>query len=284
MNQDANRAVRCRPRLAPSLADFQDLIRAMYFEKDVARGIDGTFMWLMEEIGELAAALRGGTHEERLGEFADVLAWLATIANVAGVDLAEAVAQIWLGLSRLRTSSSASAPTRRSHERRRIARAARRSTVAGRGGCSQCRLATCSTALAAPAGGDLASQSKEIPAAAGGDIGIEGLSRVCRGVQGRLLDAVRSHSRRRRSADHGARRVDGARWRRRAESRARAGRRRANDRRGRDEVGLALCQSRATAGRRGGRVSRTEWQRRQPPIQHHRRSTNFRAFCHPTEV
>ena len=76
-----------------SLADFQRLIRQMYFEKDVARGIDGTFMWLMEEISELAAALRAGTHEERLGEFADVLAWLATIANVAGVDLSEAIAQ-----------------------------------------------------------------------------------------------------------------------------------------------------------------------------------------------
>ena len=74
------------------LADFQHLIRKMYFEKDQARGIDGTFMWLMEEVGELAAALRSGTHEDRLGEFADVLAWLATIANVAGVDLSQAVA------------------------------------------------------------------------------------------------------------------------------------------------------------------------------------------------
>ncbi len=78
---------------AMSLADFQALIREMYFEKDVARGVDGTFMWLMEEIGELWAALRNGTHEERLGEFADVLAWLATIANVADVDLTEAVAR-----------------------------------------------------------------------------------------------------------------------------------------------------------------------------------------------
>jgi NTP pyrophosphatase (non-canonical NTP hydrolase) len=76
-----------------TLADFQRLIRDMYFEKDVARGVDGTFMWLMEEVGELAAALRSGTHEDRLGEFADVLAWLATIANVAGVDLSEAVAR-----------------------------------------------------------------------------------------------------------------------------------------------------------------------------------------------
>ncbi|MCA9189654.1 MAG: MazG nucleotide pyrophosphohydrolase domain-containing protein [Pirellulaceae bacterium] len=74
-----------------SLRQFQQLIRDMYFEKDLARGIDGTFMWLMEEIGELAAALRDGTLEERQGEFADCLAWLATIANVAGVDLTEAL-------------------------------------------------------------------------------------------------------------------------------------------------------------------------------------------------
>lgn len=78
---------------AITISDFQKLIREMYLEKDVARGIDGTFMWLMEEVGELAGALRNGTHEERLGEFADVLAWLATIANVAKVDLAEAVAK-----------------------------------------------------------------------------------------------------------------------------------------------------------------------------------------------
>jgi NTP pyrophosphatase (non-canonical NTP hydrolase) len=74
-----------------SLNDFQRLIREMYFEKDLARGVDGTFMWLMEEVGELAAALREGTPEEQAAEFADVLAWLTTIANVAGIDLAEAL-------------------------------------------------------------------------------------------------------------------------------------------------------------------------------------------------
>ncbi len=73
------------------LADFQHLIRQMYFDKDQARGVDGTFMWLAEEIGELAAALRNGSHDDRCEEFADVLAWLTTIANVVGVDLAEAV-------------------------------------------------------------------------------------------------------------------------------------------------------------------------------------------------
>jgi NTP pyrophosphatase (non-canonical NTP hydrolase) len=76
-----------------SLTDLQALIHKMYFEKDQARGIEATFVWLIEEVGELATALRAGTHQERLEEFADVLAWLATIANVAGVDLSEAVAQ-----------------------------------------------------------------------------------------------------------------------------------------------------------------------------------------------
>jgi NTP pyrophosphatase (non-canonical NTP hydrolase) len=74
-----------------SLRDFQHLIREMYHEKDVARGVDGTFMWLMEEVGELAAALREGTPDELAAEFADVLAWLTTIANVAEVDLTAAV-------------------------------------------------------------------------------------------------------------------------------------------------------------------------------------------------
>lgn len=74
-----------------SLTDFQAKIRDMYFEKDVQRGIDGTFMWLMEEVGELASALREGSHQDKCEEFADVIAWLATIANVAGVDLGQAI-------------------------------------------------------------------------------------------------------------------------------------------------------------------------------------------------
>ena len=73
-----------RPEI--TLTEFQQLIRQMYLEKDIARGIDGTFMWLMEEVGELASALRNGSHEERTLEFADVLAWLATIARNRAVD------------------------------------------------------------------------------------------------------------------------------------------------------------------------------------------------------
>jgi NTP pyrophosphatase (non-canonical NTP hydrolase) len=87
------RSVPSPVRANVSLADFQQLIRNMYLEKDVARGVEGTFIWLIEEVGELATALRNGTHEQRLEEFADVLAWLTTIANVVGVDLSEAVAR-----------------------------------------------------------------------------------------------------------------------------------------------------------------------------------------------
>jgi NTP pyrophosphatase (non-canonical NTP hydrolase) len=81
-----------KPTCTMTLAELQSLIETMYSRKDQARGVDGTFMWLMEEIGELAAALRDNSPKEELAaEFADVLAWLATIANVAGVDLEEAV-------------------------------------------------------------------------------------------------------------------------------------------------------------------------------------------------
>ncbi|MDA1014961.1 MAG: nucleotide pyrophosphohydrolase [Planctomycetota bacterium] len=74
-----------------TLKELQSLIAEMYSSKDEARGIDGTFMWLMEEVCELAAALREGTRAEIESEFADVMAWLATIANVAEIDLTKAM-------------------------------------------------------------------------------------------------------------------------------------------------------------------------------------------------
>jgi NTP pyrophosphatase (non-canonical NTP hydrolase) len=74
-----------------TLGELQAIIHEIYDAKDRRRGIEGTFMWFTEEIGELATALRGGSHEERELEFADVLAWLATLANIAGIDLDQAV-------------------------------------------------------------------------------------------------------------------------------------------------------------------------------------------------
>ena len=78
-------------RQSLTLSGLQSLIATMYSSKDEARGIDGTFMWLIEEVGELASALREEDRQQQAAEFADVLAWLATIANVAGVDLERAV-------------------------------------------------------------------------------------------------------------------------------------------------------------------------------------------------
>lgn len=80
------------PQPSLTLTDMQNLIERMYGQKDESRGTSGTFMWLMEEIGELAAELREQTPGEPPTEaleleFADVLAWLVTIANVANVDL-----------------------------------------------------------------------------------------------------------------------------------------------------------------------------------------------------
>ena len=94
MSSDAQK----RPAAADiTFAEFQQLIRNMYLKKDLARGVDGTFMWFMEEVGELAAALRDGSPENRAEEFADVLAWLTTMANVVGVDLTQAVARKYGG-------------------------------------------------------------------------------------------------------------------------------------------------------------------------------------------
>lgn len=75
---------------------FQELIRERYYPTDSARGYGGTFVLFIEEVGELATALhnnkpgRDTTPEERenlVEEFADVLAWLATLANITGVSL-----------------------------------------------------------------------------------------------------------------------------------------------------------------------------------------------------
>ena len=74
------------------LRDFQRLIEKMYSHKDRARGAAGTFVWLVEEIGELAKAVGDSKNPENIKEeFADVLAWLATLANVVDVDLTEAI-------------------------------------------------------------------------------------------------------------------------------------------------------------------------------------------------
>ena len=77
--------------MSVTLAELQHLIHDIYDAKDRRRGVEGTFLWFMQEIGELATALRNGSHDEQTLEFADALAWLATLANIAGVDLEKAI-------------------------------------------------------------------------------------------------------------------------------------------------------------------------------------------------
>ena len=72
------------------LSEFQDLMRRTYLERDERRGSDATFRRLVEEVGELARALRHDDPAHRTEEFSDVLAWLASLANQAGVDLERA--------------------------------------------------------------------------------------------------------------------------------------------------------------------------------------------------
>ncbi len=77
---------------------FQDFIRRRYGSKDSARGAASTFLWLAEEVGELASELaREEVDPEALaGEFADILGWLATLANMHSVDLEAAVRRVYL--------------------------------------------------------------------------------------------------------------------------------------------------------------------------------------------
>jgi NTP pyrophosphatase (non-canonical NTP hydrolase) len=79
------------PASGLSIRELQRRIFELYGSKDEARGDSATFLWLAEEFGELATALRSGTAEELALEMADVLAWLVTLANLRGVDLEAAV-------------------------------------------------------------------------------------------------------------------------------------------------------------------------------------------------
>ena len=74
------------------LREFQTLIEDIYGAKDSARGTPATYMWLAEEVGELSRALRRGDRAELEGEFADVLAWLSTLASMNGIDLQDVAA------------------------------------------------------------------------------------------------------------------------------------------------------------------------------------------------
>ena len=81
------------------LGDFQREIGQTYQQRDAARGLMGTFGWYVEEVGELATALRESPpgSPEQAEEFADCLAWLASLANLCGIELGDAAAKYAAG-------------------------------------------------------------------------------------------------------------------------------------------------------------------------------------------
>ena len=70
--------------------EFQEMMKQLYFKRDCERGIQGTFDWLVDEVAELGAELKGSDREATEKEFADVIAWLTSLANIMGIDLEKA--------------------------------------------------------------------------------------------------------------------------------------------------------------------------------------------------
>lgn len=70
--------------------EFQEMMNRLYGTRDRARGVDGTYNWLLEEVTELGQELKGTDRLATEKEFADVIAWLASLANIMGIDLEKA--------------------------------------------------------------------------------------------------------------------------------------------------------------------------------------------------
>lgn len=72
------------------IREFQRLMKELYGSNDRERGLEKTMLWFYEECGELAEAMRKEDHEAIGEEMADVFAWMASLANMLGVDVEEA--------------------------------------------------------------------------------------------------------------------------------------------------------------------------------------------------
>jgi len=70
-----------------NIREFQTMMHQLYFQNDSARGATETYNWLVDEVGELGESLRAADKDASEKEFADVIAWLASLANVTNVDL-----------------------------------------------------------------------------------------------------------------------------------------------------------------------------------------------------
>jgi len=71
------------------ISEFQNLIKELYFKQDKVRGLNSTFIWLIEEIGEFARVLKSGKIDKNKAseELADIFAWTNSLANLLDIDL-----------------------------------------------------------------------------------------------------------------------------------------------------------------------------------------------------
>lgn len=74
-----------------NLNQYQELIKKIYFAKDSQRGVEKTFNWLVEEIGELSRAIRKADKKRIKEEFADCCAWLLSLGSLLNIDAEEAM-------------------------------------------------------------------------------------------------------------------------------------------------------------------------------------------------
>ena len=77
--------------------EFQEMMKRLYFHRDSERGVKGTYDWLVNELRELGEALEEKDKEAVEKEFADVIAWLASLANISGIDLERAAVNKYSG-------------------------------------------------------------------------------------------------------------------------------------------------------------------------------------------
>ena len=73
------------------IKEAQEMMRRIYLERDRARGVEGTLKRTYEELDELQEAIKnkGSTHAIA-DEFADVFAWLCSLANLLEIDVSDA--------------------------------------------------------------------------------------------------------------------------------------------------------------------------------------------------
>ena len=79
------------------ICEFQEMMKRLFFHRDSERGVKGTYCWLVEELAELGEVIEGSDKEAIEREFADVIAWLASLANIKGIDLERAAIKKYNG-------------------------------------------------------------------------------------------------------------------------------------------------------------------------------------------